>query len=433
MNAGGWQGGGQGGEGGQAGGGGGPTQATSTSAQVNSITSASGFATSTVPHFIPSASIISSASASASASANDTSRGIPASMANIAVGVALGVVVLIAIGCLVAYMKGWMPCWTKKRREKLAEKAEKLNDPSSLRWFAPQMSPMFLQPWNGTRFGTRQGTRQNSIRLSRGLPTHTSSIPGVVPTQPFGVPRVLDPVSETRDLEANHRTSAEERNSADYFLPTYAQSQSGMSELGRASLRPLNTSNTAPSEASVSPLTPEEGGNNAFTSSQTDGAAFMSPQTTGYTEVSIISPQTTGQTTTELRLLFPEYASDASGYSIPADPQSQVAPIVAPIPVRQVHQGSLERAARDGMIRPSPASQDPSRLMSGDTIAGSRESGVLGDQNPVTVVSSGPPLTHVSQSTVARNVSVSSAYSIISDGALERLGVGSKGIYQPRG
>lgn len=418
MNAGGGQvgqGGGQsGGQGGQAGGGV-PSQATVTSVQGDVATTTAGFATSTTPY--------STASASAAASAQVISDGLPRSTINIIVGVCLGVVVLLAVGFLVAYMKGWMPCWTAKRKAKLAEKAEKSNGTVGIPWFTSRMPSMIP---------SYRISQQNSLTPLNAIPGPTTYTPGVVPTQPFRAPNSHSQAPESRDLEVNQGMLAEERNSADYFLPTYAQSQSGMSMSGRASLRAINTSHGAPSEASVSPLSTHENSNNAFISAQNDGASSISPQTTGYSGISILSPHSTGQTTTGIRSLFPEYSHDADDSSLVTSQPNQRVSIVAPVPVHPViRQSSLERALRDGTISQS-LSQAPARLLSPDQRLHPRESPVLGQQNPVRMVGVAPPPYQESHSSVARNVSGSSEISVISDGALERLGVGSRARYHPR-
>jgi hypothetical protein len=409
---------GQAGQGGQAAPGGDPTRAGTTSAQVNEITATSGFATSTTSH--PISSTFVTASASAAASPNATKVGLPVSSSNIIIGLVLGGVILLATWFVVGFLKEWFPCWTNKRRDRMAEKAEKPQ--KGIQWLIPRYNPLYPTP---------EGTRWNSIAPSTPaavLPTHTTYAPGVPPVRPFMTSGVLDTVPE-RGGDIGQHPSVEERNSGNSLPPTYAQSQSSMSISGRRSSRPLHTSTSAPSEPFVSSLSPEERGIDALLSSQTDGAAFMSPQTTEYSGP-IFLPHTRVKTRVGLRSLFPDYTSDTSGDSAHTVRQNQVNPIVAPTPVHLLnHAGSLERAVRDGM-----RSTSPNPLISEDWSTFSRKSGALGEQNPVRMVRTRPLPTHISQAGVARNVSsVSSVMSIISDEALERLGVGSRGVYQPRG
>jgi hypothetical protein len=204
--------------------------------------------------------------------------------------------------------------------------------------------------------------------------------------------------------------------------PTYAESASTTHALNRQGTL------HAPSEGDVSPLSSRDPG-----------------------EVHTISPQVTGATIPFF--LVPHGTGDTMGFPIDEDAQiiriqsETPTPIVAPVPVHPlIHQDSLERAVRHGLQSetPAPDAGNPNRLrVLSQVIA--RESPILGDMNPVRMYQppassegdsgSGrnisqrqPPLSHSGNSGLRRNVSqrtVDSMISVISDGELERLGVGS--------
>ena len=222
-------------------------------------------------------------------------------------------------------------------------------------------------------------------------------------------------------------TPPSHRDSGDYFLPTYAESQSDMSTGGQSSFGRLNTSQHTPSEAAISPL------------STRDPA-----------EHGIISPQITGTPS----FLVVQHTRDTMGFPVdPNVPESfHEVPLVAPVPVHpSIHQDSLERVVRQGMLGESPVPivrnasllhqdvPESGRLVRVNRIVSqeiARESPVLGQNNSVrfqqpepaaTWLSSGsaPPERNQSQKTVSSVSSI--GVSVVSDGELERLGVGSRG------
>jgi hypothetical protein len=205
--------------------------------------------------------------------------------------------------------------------------------------------------------------------------------------------------------------------------PTYAESVSTTHALHR------HGTLHAPSEGDVSPLSSRDPG-----------------------EVHTISPQVTGATIPFF--LVPHGTGDTMGFPIDEDAQTiriqseTPTPIVAPVPVHPlIHQDSLERVVRQGLQSETlvPDAGNPNRLRVLSQ-AMARESPILGDMNPVRMYqppasSEGdgglgrkisqrqPPLSHSGNSALGRNVSqrtVDSVISVISDGELERLGVGSR-------
>jgi hypothetical protein len=241
-------------------------------------------------------------------------------------------------------------------------------------------------------------------------------------------------------------TTDVERHSDDYFLPTYAESQARMAIGGSHSLGRLNTSNAGSgSEATVSPMSVRHPGGTPTTdiSSQFTGGEipYMMPQHTASTAP--ISPETTGGT---IPFMMPLQTRDTMGFPVDGSDiglhrtSTPVLPIVAPVPRHPlVHQDSLERTVRGGLMNGTPELQDMSRLGPRNGPAGRvlsqemmRESPVLGQMNPVRF--QGPNASSnmgngvqrfESQRTVS---SVSSmGISVVSDTELERLGVGSRG------
>jgi hypothetical protein len=205
--------------------------------------------------------------------------------------------------------------------------------------------------------------------------------------------------------------------------PTYAESVSTTYTLNRQGTL------HAPTEGDVSPLSSRDPG-----------------------EVHTISPQVTGATIPFF--LVPHGTGDTMGFPIDEDAQTiriqseAPTPIVAPVPVYPlIHQDSLERVVRQGLQSetPVPETGNPNRLRVLSQ-AMARESPILGDMNPVRMYQppassegdSGldrkisqrqPPLLHSGNSGLGRNVSqrtMDSVISVISDGELERLGVGSR-------
>jgi hypothetical protein len=202
--------------------------------------------------------------------------------------------------------------------------------------------------------------------------------------------------------------------------PTYAESVSTTHAVNRQGTL------HAPSEGDVSPLSSRDPGE----------VNTISPQVTGATIPFFLVPHGTGD--------FP-IDEDAQTIRIQSETPT---PIVAPVPVHPlIHQGSLERVVRQGLQSetPVPDAGNPNRLrVLSQPMA--RESPILGNMNPVRMYQppassegdSGvgrkisqrqPPLSHSGNSGLGRNVSqrtVDSVISVISDGELERLGVGSR-------
>lgn len=219
----------------------------------------------------------------------------------------------------------------------------------------------------------------------------------------------------------------------DLFLPTYAESQASVHS--SPVIGQLHTPQYSPIDATVSPLS-----SRALTNLHN-----ISPQTTGAPPLQNISPQTTGGPSM--------IARDTMGFPVEQDfemvrltepvPHIPV-PIVAPIPRHPlVHQDSLERQVRAGMVTsPSPALStlgpvNPARLriLSQGT---PRESPILGnDPTHVRILPQGTGSTiglgasglggGLNRNDTQRTVSSVSSMglSIISDGALERMGVGA--------
>jgi hypothetical protein len=237
----------------------------------------------------------------------------------------------------------------------------------------------------------------------------------------------------------------------DNLPPSYAESQmsASMTSLGR-----LHTTQRTNSDTSVSPLSSRAPGDAHTISPQTTGATYMSlqrlwatnesptisPQTTGasvmvrpHTAVSeqtqMLTPQPTGVT---LPVLLPQHTRDTMGFPIereeirlvPAMPTT----IVSPVPRHPlVHQDSLERVVRQG-LRPSespePSNLNPDRLrvLSQEM---PRESPILG-LNSVRMAPQAAVNDGVRRNDTQRTVSSVSSMgvSVVSDGELERLGVG---------
>jgi hypothetical protein len=241
----------------------------------------------------------------------------------------------------------------------------------------------------------------------------------------------------------------------DNLPPSYAESQTSAS---MASLGRMDTTHRTSSDTIISPLSARVPGDAHTISPQTTGAStFMSlqrlwatnephpisPQTTGasaivrpYTTVSeetpILTPQPTGATMSVL----PQQTRDTMGFPIepeeirllPAMPTT----IVSPAPrYPLVHQDSLERVIRQGLMpseSPEPRNLNPDRLR---VISQEmpRESPILGLNSvrmaPQTAANDG-----LRRNDTQRTVSSVSSMgmSVISDGELERLGVG---VYHP--
>lgn len=233
----------------------------------------------------------------------------------------------------------------------------------------------------------------------------------------------------------------------DLFLPTYAESQA-------ASHSPISARATTDLQ-NMSPQTPGAISHLYSASPRTPRAAFshniINPQLTGASEFQTITPQTTGGQTMRPPQ-FPQTGRsrdtiDTMGFPVEEDfemlrlqhpvPNIPVA-IVAPIPRHPlVHQDSLERVVRDGMVpSPSPSfsiasAADPrTRVLS--HVMGVTESPVLGDPNrarfPAQQLQPSGLGLGVSRNDTQRTVSTVSSMgvSVVSDVELDRLGVGSR-------
>ncbi|KAH8590851.1 hypothetical protein B0O99DRAFT_691160 [Bisporella sp. PMI_857] len=250
------------------------------------------------------------------------------------------------------------------------------------------------------------------------------------------------------------------RSSGDFFLPqTY--NQSSIATGGVSPIEPLNTSyrNETPSEGSISPISAHYPGElpriSGYSASHAVPPLFSGtitippppaayreslilPSPTGYSEVSGISALPTGQRTFHIR----SRSHDTMGFPITPGLQSpmqtspevplisatQTTPIVSPMPHYVVHQDSLERIVRDGVVSPEPSLLSP--VSRASTL---RESGVLGEGNMVRIQE--PPAS-LDRGDVTRNASrrtvdtVSSmGMSVISNTELERLGIGANRRY----
>jgi hypothetical protein len=238
----------------------------------------------------------------------------------------------------------------------------------------------------------------------------------------------------------------------DNLPPSYAESQmsASMASLGR-----MNTTNRVNSDTIVSPMSTGAPDGPHIISPQTTGAStFMSlqrlwapndphtisPQTTGasvairpFTAVSeiphMLTPQPTGST---LPALLPQHTRDTMGFPIEPEeirlPPAVPTTIVSPVPRHPlVHQDSLERVVREGLMSsesPEPISSNPNRLrvLSQEML---RESPVLG-LNAVRMAPQAAANDGLRRNDTQRTVSSDSSMgiSIVSDGELERLGVG---------
>jgi hypothetical protein len=251
--------------------------------------------------------------------------------------------------------------------------------------------------------------------------------------------------------DAASRGQRESGNEMDNLPPSYAESQMSASTAshGRLQTTPPTNTNTI-----VSPLSSRAPGDAQTISPQTTGATYMSlqrlwatneppaisPQTTGssvivrpHTAVSewteMLTPQPTGAT---LPILPPQHTRDTMGFPIvqeeirlePAMP----ATIVSPVPRHPLaHQDSLERIVRQGLMpseSPEPGNLNPDRLrvLSQEM---PRESPILG-LNSVRMAPQAAANNGVRRNDTQRTVSSVSSFgiSVVSDGELERLGVG---------
>jgi hypothetical protein len=171
-------------------------------------------------------------------------------------------------------------------------------------------------------------------------------------------------------------------------------------------------------------------------SPQTTNPTIMASQYTGNMEEPyIISPQTTGAS-----ILLPQHTRDTMGFPVERDfeefrPHLETPlPIVAPVPRHPImHQDSLELVVRQGLMpseSPVPSNTNPDRLrvLSQEM---PRESPVLGDMHPVRMMPPAALNNGLGRNNTQRTVSTVSSMGIdmVSDGELERLGVGSRARY----
>jgi hypothetical protein len=389
MNAGGP---GQGGQGGQSGAGSGGqnngNQATTTTSTQQQQTTSQGFITSTSNRQTQTTTSPTSTSTSTSSSSSSSNQ-----KAAIIGGVIGGIAALLLIALLAIWLLN------RRQKKRIAEKRG-------------SAEPVTYANLNDSFAGVPFGHSNRNSQHDSLLPPQPILTPGTGPSSPQGV-----------GIRGGDGHDVE-RDSGDYFLPTYAESQAGMSLGGARSLGRLNTSHAeSGSEATVSPMSVRHPGGSPVTPT-----AGISPQTTGG-DIPLMMPQQTRDT-----MGFPIDSSDI-GLNRTSTPGL---PIVAPIPRHPlVHQDSLERVVREGMMNGTPELQDTSllgprgpagRVLSQELM---RESPVLGQMNPVRMQNttqgsnlSGNVQRFESQRTVS---SVSSmGVSVVSDTELERLGFGSR-------
>jgi hypothetical protein len=399
MNAGGPGQGGQGGAGSGAGSGSqnnGNQHTTTSSAQQQETTAATanGFITTTAnPYTLTTTPTQSPTSTSTSSSSSSSGNQKTAIIGGVIGGIA-GVLII-----------ALLVIWLLNRRDK-KRMAEKRGSAQPVTYASLNDS------FGGVPFGHSNRTSQRDSLL----PPPLALMPRSDPSTPHtGV--------GLRGGEGHDSNADVERNSGDYFLPTYAESQAGMSLAGSRLLGRLNTSHAgSESEATVSPMSVRH----------PDGTP-----TTG------ISPQSTGS---EIPGMMSQQTRDTMGFPVDASDigihrtSTPGLPIAAPVPRHPlVQQDSLERVVRDGMMNGTPDLHDTSRLGPRNGPAGRvlsqelmRESPVLGQMNPVRMRGTTAPSNlnggvqrFESQRTVS---SVSSmGINIVSDAELERLGVGSRG------
>jgi hypothetical protein len=165
-------------------------------------------------------------------------------------------------------------------------------------------------------------------------------------------------------------------------------------------------------------------------SPQTTGASVMvRPHSAVSERTQMLTPQPTGVT---LPILLPQHTRDTMGFPIEQE-EIRLAPampttIVSPVPRHPlVHQDSLERVVRQGLMpseSPEPSNLNPGRLrvLSQEM---PRESPILG-LNSVRIAPQPAANGGVRRNDTQRTVSSVSSLgiSVVSDGELERLGVG---------
>lgn len=248
----------------------------------------------------------------------------------------------------------------------------------------------------------------------------------------------------------------------DNLPPSYAESQmrASMASLGRVPTPQRTNSDTIVSPLSPSipedahPISPQTTGTSTFMSLQrlwhTNEPTAIPPQTPGasaiirsHTSVSEQTQDLTPQPTETMPALLPQRTRDTMGFPIEPEEISLAPPmptIVAPVPRHpQVQQDSLERVVREGLMpseSPEPGNLNPARLrvLSQEM---PRESPILG-LNSVRIAPDATTNDGMRRNDTQRTVSSVSSMgiSVVSDGELERLGVGvnsSARYHQPPG
>ncbi|KUJ14666.1 uncharacterized protein LY89DRAFT_118842 [Mollisia scopiformis] len=234
------------------------------------------------------------------------------------------------------------------------------------------------------------------------------------------------------DIEMRGGQSSPERHSAtesDIFLPTYAESQAGMSMYGRSSLGRLNTSHTAPS-TNVSPLS-SVGTRDLHNFSPSDLPPIPPLPVNGRERDTMGFPIEPGMVTPPLESPGPA----SHGFeTIHLEPEAPL-PIISPRPRHPlVQQDSLERQVRQGMMpidSPEPSQPiNPNRLrvLSQEM---PRESPILGLNSATIQPQAGPsnlnPNADINRMASQRTVSsMNSMPPVVSDAELESLGVGMR-------
>jgi hypothetical protein len=225
-------------------------------------------------------------------------------------------------------------------------------------------------------------------------------------------------------------------NEMEHLPPSYTESQLSASI---ASLGLLNTTYHTHSDTIVSPLSSRDPNEAQTISPQTTGPPVMAGEFTDNSEQThVISPQTTGVSIPSI--LLSQHTRDTMGFPIEqgfeeirAHPETLI-PIVAPVPRHPLmHQDSLERVVRQGLMpsqSPILNATNPNRfrVLSQEM---PRESPVLGVMNQVRIIPQAAINNSLGRNNTQRTVSSISSMGIdmVSDGELERLGVGSRARY----
>jgi len=246
----------------------------------------------------------------------------------------------------------------------------------------------------------------------------------------------------------------------DNLPPSYAESQmsASMASLGRmdTTQRPNSGTIVSPLSARIPgdahTISPQTTGASTFMSLQhlwatnephpislqtTGASAIVRPYTTVTEETHMLTPQPTGAA---MPVPLPQHTRDTMGFPIEPEeirlPPAMPTTIVSPVPrYPLVHQDSLERVVRQGLMpseSPEPRNLNPDRLR---VISQEmpRESPILG-LNSVRMAPQAAANDGLRRNDTQRTVSSVSSLgmSVVSDGELERLGVGVA-RYRPAG